>query len=79
LVVAIEGPKTAGVTAEIAATVAEDGFDLLDAPVRRVASLDTPVPLALVAEQYVVPSEADVRLAIDDVLGLAEPMESPPI
>ncbi len=73
LVVATEGPRSGGVGAEIAALVAEEGFELLDAPIRRVASLDTPVPLALVAEQYVLPGEADIYQAIEEVLGLSEP------
>ncbi len=53
--IATEGPKTAGVSAEIAAIVAEEGFDLLDAPILRITSLDTPVPLASIAERYVLP------------------------
>jgi pyruvate/2-oxoglutarate/acetoin dehydrogenase E1 component len=75
LVVVTEGPKTGGVSAELAAVVAEEGFDLLDAPIVRVASLDTPVPLAAIAEEYVLPSESDLRQAILDVLGDAEPLE----
>ena len=70
LLIATEGPKTAGVSAEIAAMVAEEGFDLLDAPILRITSLDTPVPLASVAERYVLPMEADIRMAALRVLGI---------
>jgi pyruvate dehydrogenase E1 component beta subunit len=70
LVVAAEGPKTCGLTAEIAALVAEEGFHLLKAPIQRVASLDCPVPLAANAEQFVLAGEPDIRQAIDAVLGL---------
>jgi pyruvate dehydrogenase E1 component beta subunit len=76
LIIVTEGPKTGGVSAELAAMVVEEGFDLLDAPILRVTSLDTPVPLAAVAEEYVLPAEADIRLAIKDVLDLADPTEA---
>jgi pyruvate dehydrogenase E1 component beta subunit len=73
LVVAAEGPKTSGLTAEIAAFVAEEGFDLLQAPIQRIASLDSPVPLATIAERFVLPGEADVRMAIEAVLRRSRP------
>ncbi len=40
-----EANLTGGIGAEIAATIAEKAFEYLDAPVRRVASLDTPIPV----------------------------------
>ena len=44
----------------------EQGFDLLDQPVRRVAGLDVPVPFALPLEEYVLPSvERIVQAALD--------------
>jgi pyruvate dehydrogenase E1 component beta subunit len=36
--------------------VADAGFDLLDAPIKRVASYDVPMPFAPVLENFVVPS-----------------------
>jgi acetoin:2,6-dichlorophenolindophenol oxidoreductase subunit beta len=75
LVVATEGPETGGVSAELAAVVVEEGFDLLEAPILHVTSLDTPVPLAANAEEWVLPSESDLRQAILNVLGEANPLE----
>lgn len=55
-VVVEESPKTGGWGAEIAATIAEEASEMLLAPVKRVASLDTPVPFAPVMENFYVPS-----------------------
>ena len=41
-----EGTRTGGVGAEIAARVAEDAYEYLDAPIRRVAAADTPIPFS---------------------------------
>jgi pyruvate/2-oxoglutarate/acetoin dehydrogenase E1 component len=41
----------------------ENAFDDLDAPVRRVTSLDTPVPYAPVLEEYFMPNAAKVAAA----------------
>ena len=40
-----------GIGGEIAAWIAENCFELLDAPVMRCASLDTPVPFSIELEQ----------------------------
>lgn len=60
LVVAQEGPKVMGFGAEIAAIVAEDIFEYLKAPVKRVTTLDVPISFAPVLEDYVVPTDADI-------------------
>ena len=41
-----EANITGGIGAEIASTISELAFEFLDAPVKRVASLDTPIPFA---------------------------------
>ena len=46
-----EDCQTGGIGAEIAAQIAERCFELLDAPVARLGSLDTPVPFAPVLEE----------------------------
>ena len=51
VIVLHEDTITAGVGGEIAALVNEHCFEQLDAPVLRVASLDTPVPFAADLEQ----------------------------
>ena len=43
-------------SAELAATVAEDAFYWLDAPVRRAAAMDVPVPFSPVLEDQTVPT-----------------------
>ena len=51
-----EATKTGGFGAEIAATLAAECFDFLDAPIERVASLDTPVPFAKSLEAGFLPN-----------------------
>ena len=46
-----EDTLTGGIGGEIAAWIAEHCFELLDAPVMRCASLDTPIPLNLELEK----------------------------
>jgi len=50
-----EATLTAGVGAEVAACIARDCFDYLDAPVVRCASLDTPIPYAAALEDNFLP------------------------
>ena len=69
LVVAVEDVQTCGVSAEIAAIVAEDAFDFLDAPIRRVAARDIPIPLAPACEDYVIPGIDRVAEAVRGVMG----------
>ncbi|MCK4434214.1 alpha-ketoacid dehydrogenase subunit beta, partial [Candidatus Bathyarchaeota archaeon] len=68
LVVVSEGCKTAGVTAEIAAIVAEEAIDYLDAPIKRVAEPDTPIPFSPTLEQYVIPNEKSIINAVKEII-----------
>jgi pyruvate/2-oxoglutarate/acetoin dehydrogenase E1 component len=60
LMIVHEACKTGGIGAEIAAIVAEKGIDFLDAPIRRVAALDTPIPFGLRLESFVLPNVEDI-------------------
>ncbi len=63
-IVVYEGWRTGGAGAEIAAQINEMAFDSLDAPVERVATLDTPMPYNKKLEHAVLPSpEQIVRAA----------------
>lgn len=59
---------TAGFGAEIAATVVQEAFAWLDAPVTRVAAPDCPVPYSTRLMAAVVPSVARIRQAMEEVL-----------
>jgi pyruvate dehydrogenase E1 component beta subunit len=58
-----EGWRQSGVGAEIAATVTEQAFDWLDAPVTRVTGKDVPMPYAANLEKLALPSVAEVVAA----------------
>jgi 2-oxoisovalerate dehydrogenase E1 component beta subunit len=58
-----EAPRTGGIGGEIAATIAEEAFEYLDAPVTRVASLDTTVPYSPPLEAAFLPDAARVVAA----------------
>jgi pyruvate dehydrogenase E1 component beta subunit len=58
-----EGWRQSGVGAEIAASVTEQAFDWLDAPVTRVTGKDVPMPYAANLEKLALPSVADVVAA----------------
>ena len=62
-----EDTKTGGFGAEIAATIAEEAFEQLDAPVRRIAAPDSPVPFAPSLEKAYIPQVDDVAAAIRDL------------
>jgi pyruvate/2-oxoglutarate/acetoin dehydrogenase E1 component len=62
-----EDTHTGGFGAEIAATIAQEGFENLDAPVRRVTAPDTPVPFAPVLEKAFIPQVDDVVAGIKEL------------
>jgi 2-oxoisovalerate dehydrogenase E1 component beta subunit len=68
VVLVYEDHKTLGIGAEIAALLAEELFEYLDAPIVRVASPDTPVPFSPPLEEFYLPKEADVIAAVHRVI-----------
>ena len=60
LLVLHEATRFGGFGGEVAALVSEQAFEWLDAPIRRVAALDTPVPYAAALEEAHLPQVADV-------------------
>jgi len=67
LVIAHEAAKMCGVGAEIAATIAEEALDYLDAPIQRIGARDVPVPYSDSEEACVLPQSGEVD---EKVLGL---------
>jgi len=69
LVVVDEDTPTASMARDIAARVADKGFDDLDAPIKTVTAPDTPVPFAAVLEAHYTPSVAQVISAVQSLFG----------
>ena len=55
-----EASLTGGIGGEISAIIAEEAFEWLDAPVIRVASIDSPVPFAPTMEDYFLPQVSEI-------------------
>jgi pyruvate dehydrogenase E1 component beta subunit len=68
LVIVSEDTKTAGVSSEIAAVVAEEALDYLDAPIKRVAEPDTPIPFSPTLEKTVIPDEKSIVKAVKETI-----------
>ena len=62
-----EDTHTSGFGAEIAATIAQEAFENLDAPVVRITAPDTPVPFAPPLEKAFLPQVDDVAAAIEEL------------
>jgi 2-oxoisovalerate dehydrogenase E1 component beta subunit len=62
-----EDNLTGGFGGEVAAIIAQEAFEHLDAPVRRVAALDTPIPFAPPLEREYLPLEDDILNAARDL------------
>ncbi|GAB4154896.1 MAG: pyruvate dehydrogenase complex E1 component subunit beta [Candidatus Promineifilaceae bacterium] len=67
-VVVEEGYRSYGIGAEIAARIQEEGFDYLDAPVKRVAQLEVPLPYSRELEQSALINADRVVAAVKEVL-----------
>ncbi len=67
-VIVEEGWKSFGVGSEVASRIYEEAFDYVDAPVRRVAQKEVPLPYNRTLEQSALPQVADVIAAVKEVL-----------
>jgi pyruvate/2-oxoglutarate/acetoin dehydrogenase E1 component len=68
IVVAEESYKTLGIGAEIGAMLMEEALEYIDAPLRRVAMPDVPIPTGANLEQFVIPNEEKIYQACRELL-----------
>src|SRR6202044_3059477 len=68
-VIVEEGWPPGGVAANLAPLIAEQAFDYLDAPVRRVSGADVPMPYSKPLEDIAYPHPAQVLSAVLDTVG----------
>jgi len=67
-VVVEEGWPSYGVGAEISSRIYEQAFDYVDAPVKRVAQKEVPLPYNRTLEQMAIPNAGDIIAAVKEVL-----------
>ncbi len=68
LLVIDEAPASCGFAAEVAARISDEGFDFLDAPIKRLCGTFAPTPYSPELEGVMVPSIGDITRAIHDIL-----------
>lgn len=67
-VIVEEGWRSYGVGSEITSRIYEEAFDYVDAPIKRVAQKEVPLPYNRVLEQMALPSVEEIVLAVKEVL-----------
>lgn len=67
-VIVEEGWKSFGVGAEVAARIYEEAFDYVDAPIKRVAQKEVPLPYNRKLEQSALPQVEDIVAAVREVM-----------
>jgi pyruvate dehydrogenase E1 component beta subunit len=67
-VVVDEGCLTGGVGAELTALLQEHAFDYLDAPIKRLAAPDVPIPFSPSLEKLVTPSVEQIMASVKQVM-----------
>jgi len=63
-----EDTRTNGFASELAAIIVEEAFEYLDAPVRRITALDSPIPYSPPLEAAALPNEVIVTRAIEELV-----------
>jgi pyruvate dehydrogenase E1 component beta subunit len=69
LIIASDDVKTGGVGAEISASVTENAFGYLDAPIARIACPDTPIPFSPPLEQLYMPNADNIVETAKTIMG----------
>ena len=64
-----EGFPFASIGSEIVALLVDEAFDYLDAPVKRLASVDAPLPYAANLERIALPKAENIVAAVKEVCG----------
>jgi acetoin:2,6-dichlorophenolindophenol oxidoreductase subunit beta len=67
VVIVHEAVRTGGFAGEIAAIIADEGFDLLNGPIKRVTAPDTPVPFSPILEKAYLPNEGKIVAAVKEL------------
>jgi pyruvate dehydrogenase E1 component beta subunit len=67
-VIVEEGWRSYGVGAEVSSRIYEEAFDYVDAPIRRVAQKEVPLPYNRALEQSALPQVADIVAAVKEVM-----------
>jgi pyruvate dehydrogenase E1 component beta subunit len=67
-VIVEEGYRSYGIGAEVAARLQEEAFDYLDAPIKRVAQFEVPLPYSQKLEQSALINADRVKAAVKEVL-----------
>ncbi len=62
-----EDTRTSGFGAELASVVAEEAFEYLDAPIKRITAKDVPIPYSPSLEPAILPTEAQVLKGLEDL------------
>lgn len=69
VIIVHEDNLTGGIGAEVAAVIAEFAFQNLDAPVKRLAALDTPTPYSPTLEEFFLPNTKKIVTALKELAG----------
>jgi pyruvate dehydrogenase E1 component beta subunit len=67
-VISEEGWRSYGVGSEISARIYEEAFDYVDAPIKRVAQKEVPLPYNRTLEQMALPQVDDIVAAVQEVM-----------
>ena len=67
-VVVEEGHYFAGIAAEVGAEIMQHCFDYLDAPIKRVCQMETPLPYSPLLEEWTIPNTKRILKALEEVL-----------